>query len=180
MTYSTAHGNSGSLTHWARPGIEPSWILAGFVSAVPQWELQLYLNKKTNKRKKENSSGWHGPTNWPLTRSLYGSPYTIKNPALLLIWPITSLKVRTSFLSARAWEAAESKYILTVKDKNRHTYNTRLKMGKLPPPISLLARDRFQMGEKVERTPHLRQRITQPIVRPVPGPKAPCYSDLGS
>ena len=28
-TYTTAHGNNGSLTHWARPGIEPatSWIL---------------------------------------------------------------------------------------------------------------------------------------------------------
>ena len=34
MTYPTAHGNVGSLTHWARPGIEPasSWILVGFVS----------------------------------------------------------------------------------------------------------------------------------------------------
>ena len=28
-TYTTAHGNARSLTHWARPGIEPasSWIL---------------------------------------------------------------------------------------------------------------------------------------------------------
>ena len=33
-TYTTAHGNIGSLTHWARPGIEPttSWFLAGFVN----------------------------------------------------------------------------------------------------------------------------------------------------
>ena len=32
------------LTHWARPGIEPasSWILVGFVSAVPQRELRHY------------------------------------------------------------------------------------------------------------------------------------------
>ena len=32
--------NAGSLTHWARPGIEPrsSWVLVGFVSAVLQWE----------------------------------------------------------------------------------------------------------------------------------------------
>ena len=31
----------GSLTHWARPGIEPvsSWILVGFVATEPQWEL---------------------------------------------------------------------------------------------------------------------------------------------
>ena len=29
-----SHSNAGSLTHWARPGIEPvsSWILAGFVN----------------------------------------------------------------------------------------------------------------------------------------------------
>ena len=40
-TYARAHGNSRSLTQWARPGIEPafSWILAGFISAEPQQEL---------------------------------------------------------------------------------------------------------------------------------------------
>ena len=33
-TYITAHSNARSLTHWARPGIEPvsSWILVGFVN----------------------------------------------------------------------------------------------------------------------------------------------------
>ena len=37
-TYTTALGNTGSLTHWMGPGIEPvsSWILVGFVSAEPQ------------------------------------------------------------------------------------------------------------------------------------------------
>ena len=31
-TYTTVHGNAGSLTHGVRPGIEPasSWILVGF------------------------------------------------------------------------------------------------------------------------------------------------------
>ena len=40
--YTTAHGNTGSLTHWGRPGIESasSWILVGFASAEPQRELQ--------------------------------------------------------------------------------------------------------------------------------------------
>ena len=35
-----AHGHAGSLTHWVRPGIEPtsSWILVRFVTAEPQWE----------------------------------------------------------------------------------------------------------------------------------------------
>ena len=33
-TYTTAHSNAGSLTHWARPGIEPttSWFLVGFIN----------------------------------------------------------------------------------------------------------------------------------------------------
>ena len=40
-TYTPAHGNVGSLTHWVRPGIEPrsSWIPVGFISAAPQREL---------------------------------------------------------------------------------------------------------------------------------------------
>ena len=40
-TYTTAHGNARSLTYWARPGIEPktSWLLVGFVSTEPPWEL---------------------------------------------------------------------------------------------------------------------------------------------
>ena len=34
MTCTTAHSNAGSLTHWARPGMEPatSWFLAGCVN----------------------------------------------------------------------------------------------------------------------------------------------------
>ena len=33
-TYTTAHGNAGTLTHWARAGTEPetSWFLVGFVN----------------------------------------------------------------------------------------------------------------------------------------------------
>ena len=40
MTYTTAHGNAGSLTHGARPGIGPatSRFLVRFISAVPWWE----------------------------------------------------------------------------------------------------------------------------------------------
>ena len=41
-TYSTAHGNATSLTHRARPEIEPatSWFLVGFVSAAPWREFR--------------------------------------------------------------------------------------------------------------------------------------------
>ena len=33
VNYTTAHGNTRSLTQWARPGIEPttSWFLVGFI-----------------------------------------------------------------------------------------------------------------------------------------------------
>ena len=40
-THTTADSNSGSLTHRARPVMEPasSWILVRFVFTEPQWEL---------------------------------------------------------------------------------------------------------------------------------------------
>ena len=40
-TYTTGNGNTGSLTYWARPGIEPttSWLLVRSISAVPRWKL---------------------------------------------------------------------------------------------------------------------------------------------
>ena len=43
-TYSTTHGNTRSLTYWARPGIKPttSWFLVGFINhcvtmGTPRW-----------------------------------------------------------------------------------------------------------------------------------------------
>ena len=49
-TYTTAHGNPGSLTHWRGPKIEPasSWVLVGFVTTEPQWELWLLFFFKQN------------------------------------------------------------------------------------------------------------------------------------
>ena len=45
VTYTIAQGNTGSLTHWARPGIQPasSWMLVRFVSTGPQWELLIIV-----------------------------------------------------------------------------------------------------------------------------------------
>ena len=39
------HSNTRPLTHWMRPGIEPtsSWILVGSVTAEPWWELQYFI-----------------------------------------------------------------------------------------------------------------------------------------
>ena len=56
VTYTRAHSNAGSLTHWVRPGIKPapSWILVGFTSTAPQSELSVvlfygeYLNFQNN------------------------------------------------------------------------------------------------------------------------------------
>ena len=43
VTYTTAHLNAGSPTHWSRPGIESefSWILVRFVSTEPHGNAQL-------------------------------------------------------------------------------------------------------------------------------------------
>ena len=40
-TYTTARGNTGSLTHWVTSGIKPttSWFLVGFISTAPWREL---------------------------------------------------------------------------------------------------------------------------------------------
>ena len=40
VTYTTGHGNATSLTHWSRPGIEPtsSWVLVRFFNHWAQWE----------------------------------------------------------------------------------------------------------------------------------------------
>ena len=42
VTYTTAHGNTRSLTHWARPGVKTTtqWFLVGFISTVRQQKLQ--------------------------------------------------------------------------------------------------------------------------------------------
>jgi len=48
-TYTTAHSNTKSLTHWARPGIEPasSWMLVRFINrwAMTGTPAKLYIHK---------------------------------------------------------------------------------------------------------------------------------------
>jgi len=50
-----SHSNTESLTHWARPGIEPasSWMLVGFITAEPRWEL--WDRSFFKKSKKDNT-----------------------------------------------------------------------------------------------------------------------------
>ena len=44
-TYTTAHSNTGFLTHRSRPGIKlaSSWLLVGFITTEPQWDRFLLL-----------------------------------------------------------------------------------------------------------------------------------------
>ena len=44
-TYTEGCNNARFLTHWARPGIKPtfSWILVGFITSEPQWELSVLI-----------------------------------------------------------------------------------------------------------------------------------------
>ena len=59
-TYTIAPSNAESLTHWARPGIEPStsWLLVRFTSAVSQWELlpEIYINQVSLSKTKRSTS----------------------------------------------------------------------------------------------------------------------------
>ena len=44
LATATVHSNTGSLTHWVGPGVEPvsSWMLVGFIPAEPPQELLGY------------------------------------------------------------------------------------------------------------------------------------------
>ena len=61
VTYTTAHSNAGSLTHWARPGIElaTSWLLLRFVSSAPWWELCSCLFSKPSLHQDKGSHMHH-------------------------------------------------------------------------------------------------------------------------
>ena len=45
VSYTAARSNAWSLTHWVRPGLEPtsSWLPVRFISVEPQWELQYLI-----------------------------------------------------------------------------------------------------------------------------------------
>ena len=58
-TYTTAHGHAGSLTHCARPGIEPtSW--SGLLITESQWELLAGLLGLRWSEKKKGVKGVEG------------------------------------------------------------------------------------------------------------------------
>ena len=93
VTYTTAHGNTRSLTHQARPGIEPttSWFLVRFVSTAPWWELQGFNVFKLT----------HPYKVWALTPNSESSYFHVRASALvrnlLNLWTQPFLKFRHSY-----------------------------------------------------------------------------------
>ena len=70
VTYTTAHSNAGSLTHWVEPGIEPafSWLLIRFVTAEPQGELKVFLDSFIEQIPTEHL---HHAKHWGLIRLIW-------------------------------------------------------------------------------------------------------------
>ena len=82
VTYTTAHVNTGSLTHWVRPGIKSvsSWTLVRFVSAEPRQELLApKLSHATLAQWNENPTSIHKDTG-----SIPGLAQWMKDPVLAL------------------------------------------------------------------------------------------------
>ena len=97
-TYATAHGHTRSLTHWARPQIEPvsSGMLLRFFSAEPRWELlTLHIYLEPLKRKLQtpcslmvNSSGYIFLIMWTFSYIPQQLPNT-KNVAFIWFPPLS-------------------------------------------------------------------------------------------
>ena len=73
-------GNDESLTHQARPGVEPSWIVVMFISIEPQRELTLCILKLkwvSSRQYKFGSCFFSLPaTLWPLIKEF--NPFTFR------------------------------------------------------------------------------------------------------
>ena len=80
---------TGSLTHRARPGMEPatSWILVGLVSAAPQWELQVSKDRNLIKW----LLGWR-VSKW-LTKTQHGG-----NVGMIRIYYILSFVIHDVYI----------------------------------------------------------------------------------
>jgi len=80
-TCTTADGNAGSLTHWARPGIEPafSWMIVRFISDEPGWEFLPHLIQIFSKEIK------HFRCSLRLHRITYNSISLIPSPEVTIL-----------------------------------------------------------------------------------------------
>ena len=105
-TYTIAHRNAGSLTHRAKPGIEPttSWFLVGFVSTAPQRELLPHLFFTSLKR---DSSQCSLPLSPRLTCALHLEVSTALQRGWQLIQPEAQLSFERRVLLAECREPTE-------------------------------------------------------------------------
>ena len=118
----TSHGSTGSITHWARSGIEPasSWMLVRFVTAELQQEL-LYLQSVFTysydlelqeffplfwKQGKNADQSWYG-LNTSATPNAPPSqvPKEPENYLLLYFWKLT--------FKETVWQRGRSTFLLT-------------------------------------------------------------------
>ena len=74
-----SHSNTGSFTHWARPGIEPtsSWIL--------YWVLNPLSHNGNSMTRDFKNQNWELSINISLWPSSLGTPWTQKNCLILMI-----------------------------------------------------------------------------------------------
>lgn len=131
-----------------------------------EWNL-IFFSPLENKNKILAQLTWAKTDQVPVYIAL-----NTKSEAHLPIWPIRSLKDKTSPLSARAWEAAESKSeSLTLKTKTD-------KLARLDFKCSLQFSLSFSDGEGTggER-PSCHRLTTQLKAGPPRGARAPRYSD---
>ena len=127
-TYSTAHGNAGSLTHWARPGIEAAEIIhlwtmshGGHYCAWVRCGLQLQmgmlshstLSQKRTPAKSDGECGFFETTShcnypraYPLKRSFGKMIYIAKNPFVKWIQvcsPLSKSNLQIQFNSTNVY-----------------------------------------------------------------------------
>ena len=101
-TWTTAHSNTWSLTHWGRLGIAltSSWILVRFVSSLPQWELPM-----TYSWRKRREWNWGLPS-WRLAKRLSRKLSTLvlsppSHPLRLWVWG--GMECRVQFGGGRSF-----------------------------------------------------------------------------
>ena len=103
-TYTTAHGNDGSLTHWVRPGIEPatSWFLVGFVSTAPQWKrwfshtcTHIHFHTGYHRTLSRFLCDYTAGPHWssiPCTKVAFANPQPLTHPSLPMPFPFGNHK----------------------------------------------------------------------------------------
>ena len=136
MTYPTAHGNAGSLTHRVRPAIEPasSWILVGFVTTEPWWELPGASPLWPCSALCYNVRMLHPCWNLSLTDILNHLPWWVKilSPSWKPLWTFCTFLPLLNYLTTRSTFTLNSHNILLVFPLRSQSYPTHIMLGYIP------------------------------------------------